>query len=70
MLGLRTHIPHMVFAQDLRAAHLLTAPAEDSIIRIIPPLIIDESHVEEALEILHDVCASSQIPKLKSGLIK
>lgn len=56
MLGLKTKIPHIELVERLRAAQLLTAPAEDNVIRIVPPLVIDESHMQEALAILHRVC--------------
>jgi len=52
MLGLKTRKPHYEFVDQLRAAGLLTAPAENQVIRIVPPLIIEPSHVDEALEIL------------------
>lgn len=55
ILGLETHMPHYPFVEKLREAGLLTAPAEHNVIRIVPPLIIDHSHVDEALGILHDV---------------
>jgi len=56
MLGLRTRGPHLEFVEKLRGARLLAAPAEDRVIRIIPPLILEEAHVQEALQIIHDVC--------------
>jgi len=56
MLGLKARIPHTQMVEKLRAAHLLTAPAEDNVIRILPPLIIKEAHVDEGLEILRNVC--------------
>jgi len=56
MLGLKTKVPHVELVERLRAAKLLTAPAEDQVIRIVPPLIIDESHAGEALAILRQVC--------------
>lgn len=56
MLGLRTRGNHMDFVEKLRARHLLTAPAEDNVIRIIPPLVVEAGHVEEALQIMSDVC--------------
>ncbi len=52
MLGLKTHKPHYEFVERLREAGLLTAPAENRVIRIVPPLIITQGHVAEALEIL------------------
>lgn len=56
MLGLKTHMPAMEMVGQLRAKGLLTAPAEDSVVRIVPPLIIDQGHVEEALAILSEAC--------------
>jgi acetylornithine/N-succinyldiaminopimelate aminotransferase len=41
----------------LRENGLLTVRAGDSVIRLLPPLIIDESHIGEALDILDRSCA-------------
>ena len=35
----------------------MTVVAGDNVVRIVPPLIIDESHVEEAAGILEASCA-------------
>ncbi len=35
-----------------RACGMLTVPAAENVIRLLPPLIIEESHVREAIEIL------------------
>lgn len=56
MLGLKTHVSHLKFTQALREHKLLTAPAEDGVIRIIPPLIIQADHIEQALAIVEGVC--------------
>ncbi len=40
----------------MRETGLLTIPAADNLVRLMPPLIIDEGHVETALEILDRVC--------------
>ena len=40
----------------LREAGLLVVGAGDNVVRLLPPLIIDESHVDEALAILDRVC--------------
>jgi acetylornithine/N-succinyldiaminopimelate aminotransferase len=54
MLGLKMKGDHHAFAAKLREAGLLTAPcAGDSVIRILPPLIIDNTHVEEAMSLLY-----------------
>ena len=39
----------------LREAGLLVAPAQDQVIRLIPPLIAGEEEVDEALLILDSV---------------
>ena len=56
MLGLKTRVPHLAVVEALRARGLLTAPAEDNVIRLLPPLIIDDKDVEEALNIIAHVC--------------
>lgn len=56
MLGLQTRAPHMAMVDRLRGKHLLTAPAEDNVIRIVPPLIVEEQHIAEALQIIESVC--------------
>ena len=39
----------------LRAEGLLTVGAADNVLRLLPPLIIDHSHVDEALAALERV---------------
>jgi acetylornithine/N-succinyldiaminopimelate aminotransferase len=56
MLGVQMNIDHQDFAQKLREAGLFTAPAYGGVIRILPPLIMDDSHVDEALAALRRVC--------------
>lgn len=55
MLGLRTKAAPAKLVDKLRAAHLLTAPAEDHVIRLLPPLIIGQVEIREALQILRNV---------------
>jgi len=40
----------------LLANGMLTVPAGDNIVRLLPPLVIEDSHVDEALAILSTVC--------------
>lgn len=42
----------------LRDAGLLTVPADDNVIRFLPPLIIENSHVDEALAIVDKVASA------------
>ena len=51
MLGLKVKAETRDFVAHLRDKHkLLTVAAADNVVRILPPLIIDESHVAECLE--------------------
>lgn len=56
MLGLKLSMPRLEFVEALRAGGLLTSPAEDNVVRITPPLIIEEKHVQEALAIMAKTC--------------
>jgi acetylornithine/N-succinyldiaminopimelate aminotransferase len=35
---------------------LLTVAAGDNVLRLLPPLIIEESHIDEAMEIIEKTC--------------
>jgi len=56
MLGLQTRMPHMEMVERLRKALLLTAPAEDNVIRIVPPLTVNAAQVDEALTVIRQAC--------------
>lgn len=56
MLGLECVVINTDVLARLRANGLLAVTAGENVIRILPPLIIDESHVEEAGTILDRAC--------------
>ncbi len=56
MLGVKMRVSHREFAEQLREQGLLTSPAEDNVIRILPPLIIEEEHSRECLAIFENIC--------------
>jgi acetylornithine/N-succinyldiaminopimelate aminotransferase len=58
MLGIKCSVPNTEMVNRLRAAGLLTVGAGDNAVRVLPPLIIEERHVEEALAIFDKVCAA------------
>jgi len=58
LLGLRCVVPNSEVIDKLMAEGLLTVAAGENVIRLLPPLIIDERHVEEAMGILDRVAAS------------
>jgi acetylornithine/N-succinyldiaminopimelate aminotransferase len=58
MLGLKCAVPATQVVARLRDEGLLTVGAAEEVIRLLPPLIIDESHVDEALTILGRVAGA------------
>lgn len=56
LLGIKIRGSHYALVERLREAKLLTSPAADNVIRIIPPLIVGEGEVREALAIMANVC--------------
>ncbi len=57
MLGLKLVPPVGEFIETLRAAGMLAVPAADNVMRLLPPLIIDESGIDEAIGCLEAVCS-------------
>jgi acetylornithine/N-succinyldiaminopimelate aminotransferase len=58
LLGVRAVVPNGDVVTRLREAGLLTAPAGDNVVRVMPPLIIDESHIDAAMAIFEQVSAA------------
>ena len=58
MLGLQCVAPNLELMTALRNQGLLTVVAEGNSLRLLPPLIIDERHVDEACAALEAACAS------------
>jgi acetylornithine/N-succinyldiaminopimelate aminotransferase len=55
LLGLVTKVSAYELQVALREAGLLVVPAGGEVLRVIPPLIIEDSHVDEAMGILENV---------------
>ncbi len=62
MFGLKTRVPNGDLAAAARAEGLLTVLAGDNVVRLLPPLIIDESHISEACNRLDRACARLAAP--------
>ncbi len=52
MLGIKTARPNGEVAAELRAAGLLTVPASDNVLRLLPPLTVSEAELEQGCAIL------------------
>lgn len=63
MLGLMMKIEPRPFVAHMRDNHqLLTVSAGDNTVRVIPPLVIDDSHIDEFMERLSAAAASYEAP--------
>jgi acetylornithine/N-succinyldiaminopimelate aminotransferase len=63
MMGVRLKFESRDFVALCRDNHgLLTVAAGDNVVRILPPLVIDESHIAECVEKLSAAAASFQVP--------
>jgi acetylornithine/N-succinyldiaminopimelate aminotransferase len=58
MLGLRLHVPNTDFVNAALAQKLLTIAAGDNVVRLLPPLIVDEGAVAEAVGRIDAACAA------------
>ena len=56
LIGLRCVVPNGEVVARLREHGLLTVAAAENVVRILPPLILDDSHIGEAIGILDRVC--------------
>jgi acetylornithine/N-succinyldiaminopimelate aminotransferase len=58
LLGLRCVVPNGEFLSRLREEGLLAVTAAENVLRLAPPLIIDDTQVDEAVAILERVCGN------------
>lgn len=52
MVGVRMKVPNAEFIDRLRGHGMLAVGAGDNVVRLVPPLIVGEEHVREAMEML------------------
>lgn len=64
MLGLKLHTPNTDFVNEARAQGLLVVGAGDNVVRLLPPLVISEADVAEAVSRL-DKAANAVEASLK-----
>jgi acetylornithine/N-succinyldiaminopimelate aminotransferase len=58
MMGIRTQVPNAEFIAAARAQNLILIAAGDNVVRLLPPLIVTESDVAEAMNRLEAACAA------------
>ncbi len=62
MLGLKLKTDSRAFVNYLRTKGLLTVAAGDNVMRVLPPLTIEESHIREFVETLSAAAADYEVP--------
>jgi len=63
MLGIRMKTDSRAFVTYLRGHGLLAVAAGDNVMRVLPPLIIEEAHVTEFVERLSDAARRYEVPQ-------
>ena len=56
LLGLRLAPPNTDVVARLMARGLVTVPAGENVVRLLPPLIVATAQVDESVSILEDLC--------------
>jgi acetylornithine/N-succinyldiaminopimelate aminotransferase len=63
MLGVKMKTDSRAFVGHLREHGLLTVAAGDNVMRVLPPLIIEEEHVTEFVERLSEAARQYEVPE-------
>ncbi|HEX6376598.1 MAG TPA: aspartate aminotransferase family protein [Allosphingosinicella sp.] len=63
MLGVKMKTDSRAFVTYLREHGLLTVAAGDNVMRVLPPLIVEEAHIAEFVERLSEAARQYQVPK-------
>ncbi len=67
MLGLKCLVPNGEVVAALTNEHMLSVPAGDNVVRLLPPLIVSDAEIEEAVEKI-DQALEDLEKKLAKGL--
>ncbi|HET7816967.1 MAG TPA: aminotransferase class III-fold pyridoxal phosphate-dependent enzyme, partial [Sphingomicrobium sp.] len=62
MLGVKMKSDSRAFVNFLRTRGLLTVAAGDNVMRVLPPLIIEESHIREFVDALSAAAGDYEVP--------
>ncbi len=63
MLGLKLSTDSRAFVGHLRSHGLLTVAAADNVVRLLPPLVIEEAQIRECVEKLSAAAADYRVPE-------
>jgi acetylornithine/succinyldiaminopimelate/putrescine aminotransferase len=63
MLGVRMKTDSRAFVAYLRGQGLLTVAAGDNVMRVLPPLIVEDAHIAEFVEKLSEAARQYEVPQ-------
>jgi acetylornithine/N-succinyldiaminopimelate aminotransferase len=63
MLGVRIRGDSRAFVNHARGHGILTVAAGDNVVRILPPLTIEDTHIRECVEKLSAAAAAFEVPR-------
>jgi acetylornithine/N-succinyldiaminopimelate aminotransferase len=63
MLGIKMKSDSRAFVNYLRERGLLTVAAGDNVMRVLPPLIVEEAHIAEFVEKLSEAARHYEVPQ-------
>jgi acetylornithine/N-succinyldiaminopimelate aminotransferase len=67
LIGLKAVVPSADLVTALRAQHLLTVGAGENVVRFLPPLIVSEAEIEEAVQRLDRACTTFTGDQMKQA---
>lgn len=67
MIGLKCKVPNTELVAACIDQHLLTVGAGDNVVRIIPPLIVTDAQIDEAVKAIDAACIALETAQTKEG---
>jgi len=67
LIGLKAVVPAGDLVAALRDAKLLSVGAGDNVVRFLPPLIVNEAEIEEAVQRLEQACVALSSAERQQG---
>jgi len=67
MIGLKCKVPNTELVAACIEQHLLTVGAGDNVVRIIPPLVVTDEQIDEAVNAIDAACVALETAQTKEG---
>ena len=67
LLGIKCRVPNTALNAALREQHLLTVPAGDNVIRLLPPLVVTDEEIRDALDRIRAGAAALSASPVAAG---